>query len=117
ETIKQMRTDIRAASMKNQFDEFGEGRLRADSATNEFNDLVLDYVKSHPQAGPYEVSKAMRPEVERLARKHNSELDQSIVQTEQATKTAEQVRKATEQTRQIQEQDRKALSIAAKRAL
>ena len=66
ELIKTMRTDIRAASMTNPLDEFGSGRLRADAAANEFNDLVLDFVKTHPTAGAFEISKAMRPEVERL---------------------------------------------------
>lgn len=84
--VKQMRTDIRAAAISNPLDEFGSGRLRADAASNEFNDLVLDYVQTHPTAGAYEISKAMRPEVERLARRHNSELDQTMTQT--ATKAA-----------------------------
>ena len=84
--IKQMRTDIRAASLTNPLDEFGAGRLRADSASNEFNDLVLDYVRTHPGAGAYEISKAMRPEVERLARRHNAELDQNMSQTETKAK-------------------------------
>lgn len=80
--IKTMRTDIRAASMTSQLDEFGSGRLRADAATNEFNDIVLDFVKTHPTAGAYEISKAMRPELERLSRRHNPELDQTMTQTE-----------------------------------
>ena len=80
--IKAMRTDIRAASMTNPLDEFGAGRLRADAASSEFNDLVLDYVRTHPEAGAYEISKAMRPEVERLARRHNAELNQTMTQTE-----------------------------------
>ena len=86
ELIKTMRTDIRAASMTNPLDEFGSGRLRADAAANEFNDLVLDFVKTHPTAGAYEISKAMRPEVERLARKHNAELDTNITRDETKSK-------------------------------
>jgi hypothetical protein len=104
--VTQMRTDLRAATMKSPMDEFGEGRLRADKAGNEFNDMVLDYVKTHPQAGAYEISKAMRPEVERLSRLNNQELGQSMAQAEESVKTQEQVRKATEQTRQIQQLDK-----------
>ena len=100
ELIKTMRTDIRAASMTNPLDEFGSGRLRADAAANEFNDLVLDYVKTHPTAGAYEISKAMRPEVERLARRHNAELDTNITRDETKAKNdqlhAEQDRAKTE---------------------
>ena len=76
--VNQLRSDLRAASMKSESDEYGSGRLAADAATFQFNQLAVAFLRSNPKATEWDVYKAMQPEIEKIARQHNPDLNQAL---------------------------------------
>lgn len=70
--------------MTNPMDEFGEGKLRADRAAADLNGIIAGYLRSHPRATEYEVYEKIQPMVEKLARKHSPDLNESMTAQENA---------------------------------
>lgn len=82
--IQGLRSDLRGAVGQSPLDEFGVGRLRADSATADLNSLIAGYLRSRPKASEYELYEAIQPKIEQLARKHSQDLNESMGAAEKA---------------------------------
>lgn len=82
--VQSLRSDLRGAVGQGPMDDFGVGRIRADQATADLNGLIAGYLRSHPRATEYELYEAIQPHVEKLARKHSADLNESLTAQENA---------------------------------
>ncbi len=82
--IQGLRSDLRGAVGQGPFDDFGVGRLRADQAAADLNGLIAGYLRSNPKATEFELYEKIQPMVEKLARKHSQDLNESLTSQENA---------------------------------
>lgn len=82
--IQGLRQDLRGAVGQGPLDDFGVGRLRSDQAAAELNGLIAGYLRSHKNATEYDLYEAIQPMVEKLARKHSPDLNESLSAQERA---------------------------------
>jgi hypothetical protein len=80
--VNELRADLRGIIGTNPLGEVGEGRNQQNKAVLEFNVLLTSFMKSHPDAGEWEITQALQPHIERIGRRYNKDLNDTMTRSE-----------------------------------